>query len=33
LRVQPVGSANRVETVKVGGDVSFVGHGVIEALP
>jgi hypothetical protein len=31
--VQPVGSANRVETVKVGGDVSFVGHGVIEALP
>jgi trans-2,3-dihydro-3-hydroxyanthranilate isomerase len=33
LRVQPVGSANRIETVKVGGDVAFVGHGVIEALP
>jgi trans-2,3-dihydro-3-hydroxyanthranilate isomerase len=33
LRVQPEGDANRVETVKVGGDVSFVGHGVIEALP
>jgi PhzF family phenazine biosynthesis protein len=33
LRVQPVGIANRVETVKVGGDVAFVGHGVIDALP
>ena len=33
LRVQPEGDANRVETVKVGGDVSFVGHGVIDALP
>jgi trans-2,3-dihydro-3-hydroxyanthranilate isomerase len=33
LRVLPEGDANRVETVKVGGDVSFVGHGVIEALP
>jgi predicted PhzF superfamily epimerase YddE/YHI9 len=33
LRVLPVGSAGCVETVKVGGDVSFVGHGVIEALP
>jgi PhzF family phenazine biosynthesis protein len=33
LRVLPEGSANRVETVKVGGDVSFVGHGMIEALP
>lgn len=33
LRVLPEGAANRVETVKVGGDVSFVGHGVIEALP
>jgi PhzF family phenazine biosynthesis protein len=33
LRVLPEGSANRVEAVKVGGDVSFVGHGMIEALP
>jgi trans-2,3-dihydro-3-hydroxyanthranilate isomerase len=33
LRVQPEGNATRVETVMVGGDVSFVGHGVIEALP
>jgi trans-2,3-dihydro-3-hydroxyanthranilate isomerase len=33
LRVLPEGSANSVETVKVGGDVSFVGHGMIEALP
>jgi len=33
LRVQPEGDANHVETVKVGGDVAFVGHGVIEALP
>jgi len=33
LRVLPEGDANRVETVKVGGDVSFVGHGVIDALP
>jgi len=33
LRVQPEGTANRVETVKVGGDVAFVGHGMIEALP
>jgi trans-2,3-dihydro-3-hydroxyanthranilate isomerase len=33
LRVLPEGSPNRVETVKVGGDVSFVGHGMIEALP
>jgi len=33
LRVQPEGNANHVETVKVGGDVAFVGHGVIEALP
>jgi trans-2,3-dihydro-3-hydroxyanthranilate isomerase len=32
LRVLPEGNANRVETVKVGGDVSFVGHGMIEAL-
>jgi trans-2,3-dihydro-3-hydroxyanthranilate isomerase len=33
LRVRPEGGANGVETVMVGGDVSFVGHGVIEALP
>jgi PhzF family phenazine biosynthesis protein len=33
LRVQPEGNANHVETVKVGGDVAFVGHGVIDALP
>ena len=33
LRVRPEGSANHVETVNVGGDVSFVGHGTIEALP
>jgi len=33
LRVLPEGSAERVESVKVGGDVSFVGHGVIEARP
>jgi trans-2,3-dihydro-3-hydroxyanthranilate isomerase len=33
LRVLAEGSANRVETVKVGGDVSFVGHGTIEVLP
>jgi trans-2,3-dihydro-3-hydroxyanthranilate isomerase len=33
LRVQPEGTANRVDTVKVGGDVAFVGHGVIDALP
>jgi trans-2,3-dihydro-3-hydroxyanthranilate isomerase len=33
LRVQPEGTANHVETVKVGGDVAFVGHGIIDALP
>jgi PhzF family phenazine biosynthesis protein len=33
LRVQPEGSADHVETVKVGGEVAFVGHGVIDALP
>jgi hypothetical protein len=31
--VRPEGSENRVETVRVGGDVSVVGHGVIDALP
>jgi trans-2,3-dihydro-3-hydroxyanthranilate isomerase len=33
LRVHPEGDAERVQSVKVGGDVSFVGHGVIEAVP
>ncbi|WP_284233789.1 PhzF family phenazine biosynthesis protein [Mycobacterium antarcticum] len=33
LRVLPEGSRHRVERIKVGGDVSFVGHGVIEARP
>jgi trans-2,3-dihydro-3-hydroxyanthranilate isomerase len=33
LRVLPEGSAEWVESVKVGGDVSFVGRGVIEATP
>lgn len=33
LRVRPEGSADRVDTVRVGGDVSFVGRGMIEALP
>ena len=33
LRVLAEGTANRVETVKVGGDVAFVGHGALEALP
>jgi trans-2,3-dihydro-3-hydroxyanthranilate isomerase len=33
LRVRPEGSVNHVETVHVGGDVAFVGHGTIEAIP
>jgi PhzF family phenazine biosynthesis protein len=33
LRVLPEGAADHIETVKVGGDVSFVGHGMIEVLP
>lgn len=33
LRVRPEGDSHRVETVHVGGDVAFVGHGAIEALP
>lgn len=33
LRVQPEGTADHVDTVKVGGDVAFVGHGVIDAVP
>ena len=33
LRVRPEGSANHVRTVNVGGDVSVVGHGTIDARP
>jgi predicted PhzF superfamily epimerase YddE/YHI9 len=33
LRVRPEGSAQNVESVNVGGDVSFVGYGTIEARP
>ena len=33
LYVRPEGSPGHVETVSVGGDVSFVGHGTIEARP
>ena len=33
LRVCPEGSADHVEAVSVGGDVAFVGHGVIECVP
>jgi trans-2,3-dihydro-3-hydroxyanthranilate isomerase len=33
LRVRPEGRRDRVETVNVGGDVAFVGHGTIEAHP
>jgi PhzF family phenazine biosynthesis protein len=33
LYVRPEGSRNRVDTVHVGGDVAFVGHGTIAALP
>jgi PhzF family phenazine biosynthesis protein len=33
LSVRVEGSADRVESVRVGGDVAFVGYGVIEALP
>lgn len=33
LRVLPVGTRDRVDTVKVGGDVAFVGQGAIDALP
>ncbi len=33
LRVRTEGSADHVGAVNVGGDVSFVGHGAIEALP
>ncbi len=33
LRVQPEGTPEHVRTVQVGGDVAFVGHGVLEAWP
>jgi len=33
LRVRPHGSPDHVEAVSVGGDVAFVGHGVIEGVP
>jgi trans-2,3-dihydro-3-hydroxyanthranilate isomerase len=33
LRIRPEGSRDRVETVSVGGDVAFVGHGVVESVP
>ncbi|PEG39399.1 phenazine biosynthesis protein PhzF [Mycolicibacterium agri] len=33
LSVQAEGSADRVESVSVGGNVAFVGYGVIESLP
>jgi PhzF family phenazine biosynthesis protein len=33
LYVRPEGCPSHIETVSVGGDVSFVGHGMIEASP
>lgn len=33
LRVQPDGSAHNISSIKVGGDVSFVGTGTLEVLP
>jgi trans-2,3-dihydro-3-hydroxyanthranilate isomerase len=33
LRVQPDGTAGRVENVKVGGDVALIGRGTLEVLP
>ncbi len=33
LRVQPEGTPEDVHTVKVGGDVSLVGHGTLDVLP
>jgi PhzF family phenazine biosynthesis protein len=33
LRVQPEGSAEAIRTVKVGGDVAFVGRGTLDVLP
>lgn len=33
LRVQPEGMSSRVDCVKVGGEVAFVGRGMLEARP
>jgi trans-2,3-dihydro-3-hydroxyanthranilate isomerase len=33
LLVRPHGSSDNVEAVSVGGDVAFVGHGVLESMP
>ena len=33
LRVQPIGSRAHIQSVKVGGDVSIVGRGVLDVLP
>jgi trans-2,3-dihydro-3-hydroxyanthranilate isomerase len=33
LRVQPEGTSTQVHSVKVGGDVALVGHGVLQARP
>lgn len=33
LRVQPEGTPENIKTVKVGGDLAFVGHGSVEVLP
>ncbi len=33
LNVQPTGTSDHVESVKVGGDVAIVGHGTLDALP
>jgi PhzF family phenazine biosynthesis protein len=33
LWVRPEGSGQRIESIKVGGDVRFVGRGVLEAVP
>jgi trans-2,3-dihydro-3-hydroxyanthranilate isomerase len=33
LRVRPEGTSTSISTVKVGGDVAFVGSGILEVLP
>lgn len=33
LSIQPEGTPTGIQTVKVGGDVALVGHGVLEVLP
>lgn len=33
LRIQPEGTAESIQTVKVGGDVVFVGRGTLDVLP